>query len=79
VLQSEPALTGELSLEIDIAADGSVNGITTQPAAGAEGIAAVGKCAADVVKGWSFPARTVPGRTVLVYPFTFAPATAQAQ
>jgi hypothetical protein len=78
VLSAEPALVGTVKLMFEVAHGGTVQGATTEPAAGKEGLAAVGACLADEVKTWTFPARKVPGRTVIVYPIAFKPKGAGA-
>jgi len=73
VLQGEPDLTGSIKVTIDVQQDGSVSGVATEPGAGKDGLAAVAGCLGDEIKAWSFPARTVPGLTRLVYPISFSP------
>ncbi len=78
VLQGEPALAGTIKLTIDVQPDGSVSAVASDPAAGKEGLAAVAGCLSEAIKGWSFPARTVPGLTRLIYPANFKPKAAPA-
>jgi hypothetical protein len=46
-------------------------GRASDPAAGAEGLARAAGCAIDRARGWTFPSRTVPGKTVLDIPVQF--------
>ncbi|RMH42729.1 MAG: hypothetical protein D6689_07265 [Deltaproteobacteria bacterium] len=73
VLQWEPQLRGEVKVTIDVAQDGSVSAVATEPAAGKDGLAAVAACLVERIKPWAFPARTVPGLTRLVVPVRYAP------
>jgi hypothetical protein len=72
-LQSEPELAGSVKITIDVAADGAVGGVVTEPGAGKDGLAAAAGCIQKRVKDWSFPARSVPGLTRLIYPASFKP------
>lgn len=73
VLAAEAQLSGPLKLTIEVSSDGAVQGVSTEPAAGAEGMAAVGTCLTERVKTWAFPSRTVPGKTVLAFSFMLTP------
>jgi hypothetical protein len=72
-LGTQPELSGEVKVIIDIAPTGEVTGVVTEPAAGEEGLAAVGGCLQDRIRAWTFPARTVPGLTRLLFPYAFKP------
>jgi hypothetical protein len=71
VLLREPALEGSIKLSIEIDHTGKVAGAASDPAPGAEGLARAAGCAIDRARGWSFPSRTVPGKTVLEIPIQF--------
>jgi hypothetical protein len=73
VLATETTLAGSLKLTVEVNPTGQVVAVASEPAAGATGMAAVADCAAARIKAFTFPARTVPGRTVLVYPVVFKP------
>jgi hypothetical protein len=73
VLGGEPELAGEIKVVVDIAETGEVSGVTTEPAAGQEGLAAVAGCLEQHIRTWGFPARTVPGLTRLLFPYAFTP------
>ncbi len=70
-LMREPALEGSIKLSIEVDHTGKVAGAASDPAAGAEGLARVAGCAIDRSRGWTFPSRTVPGKTVLDIPIQF--------
>ena len=65
-LQLDGALQGTITVTIDISDKGEVMGGSTNPAGGAAGLAAVASCAWTAIKSWSFPGRSVPGKTVVV-------------
>jgi hypothetical protein len=81
-LMREPALEGSIKLSIEVDHTGKVAGAASDPAAGADGLARAAGCAIDRSRGWSFPSRTVPGKTVLDIPVQFrvqpAPGAAPA-
>jgi len=52
-----------------------VSAVASDPADGKQGLAAVGGCLSASIKRWTFPARTVPGLTRLLYPANFKPKT----
>jgi hypothetical protein len=70
-LMREPALEGSIKLSIEVDHTGKVAGAASDPAAGAEGLARAAGCAVDRSRGWTFPSRTVPGKTVLEIPLQF--------
>jgi tetratricopeptide (TPR) repeat protein len=70
-LLREPALEGSIKLSIDIDHDGVVAGAASDPAAGAAGLAAAAGCAVERARTWSFPSRSVPGKTVVDIPIQF--------
>lgn len=74
VLQGNKELAGKVTVTTQFDETGKVTGVTTEPAKGAEGLAAVAGCIDQHERTyWSFPKRTVPGKTVTVVPYTFAP------
>gem|GEM_PF-6414199 len=76
VLQGQKDLAGVVTTTTEFDETGKITGVTTDPARGAEGLAAVAGCIQDHIKKyWTFPARTVPGKTVTVVPYTFSPKT----
>ena len=70
-LVTQPVLDGALRLTIEIEASGAVVGATSEPAAGAEGMAQVAGCAIAEARKWTFPSRAVPGTTALAMPLRF--------
>jgi tetratricopeptide (TPR) repeat protein len=76
-LQVDSALQGTITVTIDVSDKGEVLGGSTDPAGGAEGLASVATCTWEAVKTWSFPGRSVPGKSVVVFPFTVSPGAAQ--
>ena len=70
-LMREPALEGSIKLSVEVDHTGKVAGAASDPAAGADGLARVAGCAIDRARGWVFPSRTVPGKTVLDMPIQF--------
>jgi len=70
-LLAEPTLDGALTLTIEIDARGAVTGAKSEPGAGAAGLAAVAGCVVERARAWTFPTRTVPGKTTLVAPLQF--------
>lgn len=77
VLQSEPALAGQVKLTLNIDPTGAVTGAETEPAKGAEGLAAVAGCIDARARTWKFPGRTLKGTTAVVQPFNLSPAPAK--
>ncbi|MEM9490014.1 MAG: AgmX/PglI C-terminal domain-containing protein [Myxococcota bacterium] len=73
VLQSETELKGSVKLTVDVSDAGSVSGAATEPAAGAEGMAAVAGCMQERAKMWSFPGRTVKGTTKVSRSYNLEP------
>jgi hypothetical protein len=71
-LLAQPGLDGSLELKLEIDARGAVAGATTEPGAGAEGMPAVAGCVIERARTWTFPTRTVPGKTTLVAPIQFS-------
>lgn len=70
-LMREPALEGSIKLSVEVEHTGKVAGAASDPAGGAEGLARAAGCAVDRARSWSFPSRTVPGKTVLELPIQF--------
>jgi tetratricopeptide (TPR) repeat protein len=68
----DPSLAGQLTLTMKIDPSGAVTEVTSEPAAGEEGLGLVATCAAERISAWTFPGRTLPGVTSLVYPFTLS-------
>ena len=66
-LLSNPKLTGNLVLNLDVDQTGTIKGASTQPNAGAQDMAAVAGCVGDRAKTWKLPARAngkgAPGST----------------
>jgi hypothetical protein len=71
-LLAQPGLDGSLELKLEIDARGAVTGATTEPGAGAEGMPAVAGCVIERARTWTFPTRTVPGKTTLSAPIQFS-------
>jgi len=67
------ALQGTLSLTLRISDSGAVSGASTEPAEGAEGLAAVATCVIARSKSWAFPGRTVAGTTKVTQAYTLKP------
>jgi len=72
-LQLDPKLAGDLKLHLEVADSGQVTGATSDPAAGKDGLAAVGTCVTAAARTWNFPARTKPGVTRIDVAYTLAP------
>ena len=70
-LMREPALEGSIKLSVEVDHTGKVAGAASDPAGGAEGLSRAAGCAVDRARAWSFPSRTVPGKTVLEIPIQF--------
>ncbi|HET6612387.1 MAG TPA: AgmX/PglI C-terminal domain-containing protein [Kofleriaceae bacterium] len=80
-LSGQPDLDGTVKLMIDVDSTGEVAGATSEPPAGQDGLARVAGCLDEAARSWTFPARSVPGKTSLTVPFTLsmaAPAEAAA-
>jgi hypothetical protein len=73
VLQGEPTLKGSVKLTLNIDDKGAVTGAQTDPPSGAAGLAAVGKCVEEKAKTWTFPGRSLPGLTAVVFSYNLAP------
>ena len=63
VLQRNPKLTGTLAVMLESDQTGEIKGVATQPAAGAQDMAAVAGCVADRAKTWKLPKRGMAGTT----------------
>ena len=72
VLLGEPTLEGSLELILEVDQEGAVTAVASQPAPGGAGLGAVARCAVDRLASWSFPSRTVPGKTTLRAPVRFS-------
>lgn len=72
-LQLDSSLQGTITVTMEVSDKGEVMGGSTDPAGGAEGLASVAACTWEAVKTWSFPGRSVPGKSVVVFPFTVSP------
>ncbi|HEU5058120.1 MAG TPA: hypothetical protein VFU21_16425 [Kofleriaceae bacterium] len=70
-LMRERALEGSIKLSVEVDHTGKVAGAASDPAAGVEGLARAAGCAVDRARAWTFPSRTVPGKTVLEIPIQF--------
>jgi len=75
-LAADPATSGPLALNLEVAATGEVKGVATEPAAGQAGMAGVAGCVAERAKGWTFPSRTKPGVTRIAVKYVLGPASA---
>jgi hypothetical protein len=75
-LLTEPELKGTLRLMLDIDSSGEVAGATTEPAAGEEGLAAVGACVQERARAWKFPSRSKPGTTKVTRSYALSPEEA---
>ena len=64
-------LPAQIILNLEIEDSGRVLGGATHPSGGLEGIAALADCLLQAATSWRFPARDLPGRTVLVAPYQF--------
>jgi len=73
VIAGDAKAAGALTVTLEIAANGEVQGVATDPAAGEAGLAKVAACAAAKIKAWQFPARTKPGTTRVKIPYQLAP------
>ncbi len=71
-LQANPELGGAVSLKLEVAQDGTVAGVASDPPGGEDGMAAVASCATAAARTWAFPARTRPGVTRIGVSYTFA-------
>jgi len=76
-LAFDPKLAGPLKLTLNVTNTGTVEGVTTEPAPGKDGMAFVAGCLTERAKSWTFPGRTVPGNTAVVWPLEFAPEEAK--
>ncbi|MEZ4368268.1 MAG: hypothetical protein R2939_18615 [Kofleriaceae bacterium] len=72
-LAGTPTLAGQVKLALEVAADGRITGASTTPAAGAQGLAAVGGCVEAAARTWTLPARTMPGVTRLSIAYDLSP------
>lgn len=70
-LLSEPTLSGNVKLILAVDQSGAVAGVESDPGAGEKGLARVARCAAEAAQSWTFPSRTVPGRTTMTVPAVF--------
>lgn len=76
LLQGDPALTGALTLELEVDLGGTVVGATAEPPEGEAGLAGVARCAVARARSWRFPARPGKGVARLEAAFTLVPAAA---
>ncbi len=63
VLQGNPELAGTMQVSLDIDSSGTVTEVTTEPAAGAEGMGMVATCVQEAARTWMFPGRSSLGNT----------------
>lgn len=73
VLQDTRDLTGVLTLTIEVDQAGVVTGAVTEPAAGAAGLAAVGRCVESRARGWRLPSRPRPGVARITSTYELSP------
>jgi hypothetical protein len=62
-LNMNSKLVGDLTLTIELAQDGSVTGVSTEPKAGTADVPAVATCVSARAKAWKLPARGSKGTT----------------
>jgi hypothetical protein len=72
-LQRDPKLGGPLTLHVEVAADGTVSGASSEPPAGDDGAAGVARCAIAAAREWVFPARSRPGVTRIAVAYVMLP------
>lgn len=63
VIGSNPKLSGTLTLVLESDQTGAIKGAASEPAAGAQGLAAVAGCAVEHAKQWKLPQRGMAGNT----------------
>lgn len=68
-LQGERGLGGALTVRLEVDQAGLVSGVTTEPAAGLAGMAAVASCVERRARTWTFPSRPRPGVARIGLPF----------
>jgi hypothetical protein len=68
-LQGERTLGGTLTVRLEVDRDGAVTGVTTEPARGLAGMAAVAACVEDRARAWPLPSRPRPGVARISLPF----------
>lgn len=64
-------LRGEVVVSLELDASGQVLGGATSPPGGEEALAALADCLLVQARTWTFPSRSLPGRTVLVVSYLF--------
>ncbi len=73
-LAADAGVSGLLTLTLEVDQSGKVEGATSDPPAGKQGLARVGACASDAARGWMLPARSIPGTTRINAKYELAPA-----
>lgn len=76
-LMSNPKLGGTVTLNLESDQTGAINGVSTEPKAGAADLSAVAGCVADRAKAWKLPKRGMPGKSRIKLSFTLSPAPAR--
>ena len=74
-LQGERTLGGALTVRLEVDQRGAVAGVTTEPAGGLTGMAAVASCVEGRARGWTLPSRPRPGVARISLPFVLGALT----
>jgi hypothetical protein len=71
-LQTNPELAGNVVVNLEADASGAIQGVATEPKAGAADLSAVAGCIASRVKQWKLPRRGMAGTTRIKLTYAFA-------
>ncbi len=74
-LQGERTLGGALTVRLEVDQRGAVTGVTTEPAGGMTGMAAVASCVEGRARAWTLPSRPRPGVARISLPFVLGALT----
>ena len=74
-LQGTRTLGGPLTVRLEVDQRGQVSGVTTEPAGGLDGMAAVATCIERDARTWTLPSRPRPGVARISLPFVLGALT----
>ena len=74
-LQGTRTLGGPLTLRLEVDQRGQIAGVTTEPAGGDDGMAAVATCIERIARTWTLPSRPRPGVARISLPFVLGALT----
>jgi hypothetical protein len=73
-LGSNPKLAGTLVVNLESDQTGTIKGVSTEPAGGLQGMAAVASCVTEKAKKWKLPTRAQAGSTRIKASYSLGPS-----